>query len=306
MVRIPWVLRATGAAVLLLLLGVALGRGAFWAFGTETRGADLIQGPQVYLWQDAPRGLSGIEMDAGGTMLLAAQDTGALIQARVARDLEGEITALLDVTNFRIKLASGDPPPRFKWDVEGLARLPDGQLALAFEGYARVELLSAPGERPTPTHRWDRFERHWGNTAFEAVTPLPDGRLMAVLEPPKEPVQLYDRSKWRSGPVLPTTQGYRVTGADLGPDGCLYILSRRFGLMGGFRFRIERFTHPGDPAPQLVYQSPPARLGNAEGLAAWPSQRGTLRLTLVTDNGGPLPAPTRLIELTVASGSCAP
>lgn len=122
--------------------------------------------------------------------------------------------------------------------------------------------------RPTPTHTWNLFESKWGNAAFEAITPLSDGRLMAILETAGQPVQLYDGRKWRAGPILPVAQGYRVTGADLGPDGCLYILSRLYGVMSGFRFRIERYTTPDDDAPQLIYQSPPARLGNAEGLAA--------------------------------------
>lgn len=299
-------LRAAGCGICILMLVAGMTRGGAWVFGRDIRGADVILGPQVHLWKDAPDGLSGLEISSQGRSLLAVQDTGALIEADVQRGSDDQITALHNVTRTPVKLASGQLPPRFKWDLEGLAGLPDGQLALAFEGYARVEILAAPGMRPTRTHKWDRFEDHWGNTAFEAVTPLQDGRLMALWENPAEPVQLYDGSRWRSGPVLPIARGYRVTGADLGPDGCLYILSRRFGVIGGFRFRIERYAHPGDTNPQLIYQSAPARLGNAEGLTAWQNAAGIQQLTLVTDNGGPLPVPTRLIEFSVRSGTCAP
>ncbi|MEO0369838.1 MAG: esterase-like activity of phytase family protein, partial [Pseudomonadota bacterium] len=88
-----------------------------------------------------------------------------------------------------------------------------------------------------------------------------------------------------------------------GPDGCLYVVARRYAVASGFTFRVRRLS--GGPAAwrdDLLYVSPPAHLGNAEGLGVWQEAGGDLGVTLITDDGfWPLTS-TRLIEMRLPPG----
>lgn len=297
---------------LMLIVAVLLGlvRLVVWSIGGETLHHDVRQGPEVFAWtvRDANfGGLSALIMAPDGSTVLAAADHGHYIEAGLLRDDTGRITGTTPPVITQVSLASGRPPSTFKMDVEGLSRMPDGRIAQAFEGFVRIELLENPQARPTAIHRWDRFVALFGNQAFEALATLPDGRLMAISERQKPrgtaQVMLYDGKDWAAGPGLPVPNRFAVTGADVGPDGCLYVLDRRYGVASGFRARVHRMRYEnGAWARDTLYVTPPASLGNVEGLSSWQDADGRVVLSLVTDNGFLPLTRTRLIELRLTPG----
>jgi len=298
-----------GLAVCVGLVGIL--RGGVWLMAQGTLG-DGVTGPEIFVWHmNAPDfgGLSALIMAPDGMSLLSASDRGTFVQAQVVRDGADRITDITGEKLTQVSLASGLPPSNFKMDIEALSPMPDGRIAEAFEGFVRIEILDTPQGLPVPTHRWDRFVQDFGNQAFEALATLPDGRLLAITELPVAPGQaatvLYDGQTWRRGPRLPVGTGFAITGADTGPDGCLYLVERRFGLATGFTFRIRRLSGAvGAWEDRALYTSPAATLGNAEGISARKDAQGRIVLSVVTDNGFLPLHKTRLMEFRVAPEAC--
>ncbi len=301
---------AIGLTVCILLLGIL--RGGVWIMARHDV-ADGVTGPEIFVWHMADEnfgGLSALIMAPDGTTLLTASDRGTFVEAQVQRDSAERITALTAPKLTQVSLASGLPPTNFKMDIEALSLMPDGRIAAAFEGFVRIEMLATPQARPTSTHRWDRFVARFGNQAFEALATLPDGRLLAIAEVSVAPGQaatvIYDGKTWRRGPPLPVGRGFAITGADVGPDGCLYLVERRFGVATGFTFRVRRLAgREGAWEDTPLYTSPAATLGNAEGISAWAAPDGRVVLSVVTDNGFLPLHKTRLMEFRLPPGECA-
>ena len=83
---------------------------------------------------------------------------------------------------------------------------------------------------------------------------------------------------------MPQRGPFQPTGADIGPDGLLYILERAFTPLG-FRSRIRRVdpNSPGVEAQTLITTSPGVH-DNLEGISVWQSHSGATCLTLVSDD----------------------
>jgi hypothetical protein len=310
----PFSLRRFGRLVRLALLALVLGpaglRLAIWITGHDSLSPDLLGPPQIVEWHvDAPRfgGISALVMATDGRSLIAGGDRGILVEAPVLRDNSGQITGMGTAQITPVRMLRDRPLTRFRSDFEALTRDPEGGLFTAFEGYTRIERLARPGALPTPTHRWDRFTPLFGNQGFEALATLPDGRVIAIRETPgtpgPAPSVIYDGTDWRAGPGIPVSDGFAITGADVGPDGCLYLVERRFTLASGFSFRLMRVSGgSGMWDSTLLYAPAPAGMGNAEAVSAWTASDGTLMLSVLTDNNFLPFTPTRLIELPVRPG----
>ena len=320
--RLLTLLRA--GALILLAAGLVVGLGRAVVNLRESDHAPGLSGAvQVFEWADPVAdsgGYSGLIVSPDGSRLIASSDRGHFLSAGLIRDAQGQITGLdtpvlIPVLSHR----DGKPTIPFHSDLEGLAPLPDGRIALAFESYTRLQILPA-GEITTPmqpqiTHGWDRFEPLFGNQAFEAITALPASdlgpdQILAIVEGGKSRGQteayLYDGTAWTGPQPFAQTRGFVTSGADLGPDGCLYILERRYGVFTGFQFQLTRRS-PGDLSDPgtVLYRSKPMQLGNGEGLSVW-QKDGRLSATVITDNGFPPLQPTRIIELPlVPAPGCA-
>lgn len=296
---------------LAVLAGLALLRGVVWAMGTAQISDALTGPPQITRWQvedPAFGGMSALLMAPDGARLVAGGDHGTLVEAQIRRDAAGQIIGFGEAVLTPLMLPGGPAPDTFKVDFEALTRNPDGGWFTALEGVVRIERLARPGARPRATHDWDRFVGLFGNQAFEALATLPDGRVIAITEPQVSAGQagsaIYDGLRWRQGPKIPVRRGYNITGADVGPDGCLYLLARRYGARSGFTFTLRRISGgPGAWVETPLYVSAPARLGNAEGLSVWQDPAGHLVLSVITDNGFWPGTPTRLIEMRTAPGT---
>ena len=287
--------------VLLCLAGLALLRLGVWITGSAQLTRDVLEPPQVTTWQvDHPDfgGLSALIMAPDGRALVAGSDRGTLIEAPLTRGSAGELTGFGQAVLTPVMLRSGQPPTDFKMDLEALTRDPEGGWFTAFESYVRIERLAGAGALPRATHDWDLFAALFGNQAFEALATLPDRRMIAITETgaPAASV-IWDGETWQRGPEIPVTPGYRITGADVGPDGCFYLIERRYGIAAGFTFGLRRLSGgPGVWDDTLLYRTAPARLGNAEGLSVWENTAGQLMASVITDDGFWPLTPTRLIE----------
>ncbi|MFT6073157.1 MAG: hypothetical protein ACJAZ1_000063 [Yoonia sp.] len=305
------------AVVVGLCVPVAV-RGIVWIFGSAVEGPAVLAGPHVVAWDtsDLPfhenfGGLSGLLIE--GNTLLAASDRGRLFQARVLRGPDGWLETPTDARMVIVPLLRNWPAVNAETDLEGLARMLDGRLVLAFERFARIDTLENLEATPRPTHVWTTFRPYFGNKAFEAVATLPDGRVLAILEgmPNAGSTVAYlwngergprqEATGWSAGTDMPLSDGFVIVGADMGSDGCLYLLDRRFSWVAGFSHRIRRVSDLKDLG-EVIYTSAPSVMGNAEGISMTTLANGDLIATLVTDdNFVPLP-PTRLIEYRLTPG----
>jgi hypothetical protein len=299
-------LRLLAYLIAIALAVITTARTAVWLTATDLR-TGLSGAPEVYNWSDPRKtfgGYSALIVDPDGTGFIAGSDRQHYLTGTLTRDGAGRITGASDVTHWPVRLGKITQTTRFQGDLEGLTRLSDGRIGMAFENFARIQIMDAPGEIPKGVHKWDVFEDVFGNELFEAIATLPDDTLLALFQRGdtrgQTPAYHYDGTDFTGPAPFPVTPGFDVSGADTGPDGCLYILERRYGLFTGFQFQLIRMNAADWTAPRaLLYRSKPMSLGNAEGVSIW--QNGaTLTATLITDNGFPPMQPTRLIELPLA------
>jgi len=237
-------------------------------------------------------GLSAIEMQTGDSAIVLS-DRGRAFALTIDR-------ATPDITARAVR----NPEPGR--DSEGLAWAA-GQLYFSYEKPAQV-FDRAGGALPNAPD-FDRFE---DNRGFEALAGAPDGTLYAIPEGAvarRDPIPIYRfrGGSWTIFAFLPPPNGFLPVGADIGPDGQLYILSRSFSPLG-FRSRITRLDpdRPNDPMVTLLT----TRLGqfdNLEGLAIWQSASGATCLSMVSDDNFLSIQTTELVEYalteTLAGGA---
>lgn len=299
-------LRLLAYGVALLLVVIGLGRAYVWQTASDNQ-TELSSPPQVFIWDAGFEdfgGYSGLIIDPNGTGFIAGSDRQHYVTGTLTRGASGRITAATDITRWPVRTSSSSDVTRFQGDLEGLTRMADGRIGLAFENFARIQILDAPGEIPRGVHKWDVFEDIFGNELFEAIATLSDDTLLALFQrgdtPGQTPAYRYDGTDFTGPFPFPVTSGFDISGADLAPDGCLYILERHYGIFTGFQFQLIRMDADNWDAPRtLIYRSKPMQLGNAEGVSMW--MRGDqMMATIITDDGFPPFQPTRIIELPLA------
>ncbi|MDR5652755.1 esterase-like activity of phytase family protein [Ruixingdingia sedimenti] len=246
----------------------------------------------VTRWRDGAEGfggISGLWLGPGGAAL-ALGDRGVLFTAEVTRDATGRIAALRTTGAHPLRGPSGAVLPELQRDAEGLAVAPDGRIFVSFEGRGGGRILSyahpgAPARRvPGPPE----FAGLSGNAGLESLAIDPHGRLHALPEKDgPEGFRLWAQTDtdtgWTVRTRIPPSGGFRAVATDFGPDGRFYLLERRFSLPLRFASRLRRFTLP-DPEGEVLWQSPPGRFDNLEGLAITRDGAGRLRAAMVSDD----------------------
>jgi len=264
-----------------------------------------------FVWERPERyfgGWSGIEVADGGQTFFAIGDNAQTCDCRFTRDAAGRITgiprkpigALTDtdgVALFR-KHAPG------LTDSEGLARLPDGSYAVSFEKVPRVLLYPPGGGPPVRLPDMPGITALPPNQMVEALAADAKGRLLAIPEvrPPGDagfPVWRLEGAAWKELWQIATSDGFHPTGADVGPDGKLYLLERDYWL-NQFRSRIRVFD-PEAPDPQGVtlWQSGYGAFDNLEGISVWRDRAGGTRITMISDDNYKWYQRTEIIELAL-------
>lgn len=274
-------------------------------------GAARAQPPQVeyvatYVWQmddDEFGGFSGIEISADGDRFTVLSDRASLRWGSVERDAQGRIRKLEIAGRARLRDADGAPlKPGWQGDSEGLALAADGTIWVSFEGLTRVARYDTPDSPSQPLPRPPEFRTMQRNASLEALAILPDGTLLTIPERSGAltrpfPVWRWQNGRWDQPFSIPRSGDWLVVGADVGPDGRLYILERDFKGLLGFRSRVRRMelTADGPVNDQVVLETRPLQYDNLEGISVWHDGQG-IRITMISDDNFGLLQRTELVE----------
>jgi hypothetical protein len=237
-------------------------------------------------------GLSAVAVSPDGARLFLLSDRAVLFTARLDR-AQGRIAALADARAHPLRDRAGRLAPHL--DSEGLALDGDAGFWVSFEDLPpKVWRYPAPGGRPASAPAAPAFARLQRNSGLEALAAGPDGTLFALpersgaLDRPFPVFRLLPgAAAWDAAEgAWPRLPPHLVTGAEIGPDGRLYVLERDVSLVGGFAVRVRRAPLSQWPvfAPETVLDLRRGGIDNMEGIALWRDPEGQLRMLLVSDD----------------------
>ena len=234
-------------------------------------------------------GLSGLHVSADGGTFLGLDDRSFLHEAAILHE-DGRPVGLGPVTERALRQSDGRP--MYASDSEGLAALPDGRLAVSYEGLNAI-LVHDPANRwiGTPLSRPTRLIRLPNNKGLEALAAFPGGDLLAIAEASR----FGRHAVWRVTPDgvwtpldgLRSPGAFRPVGADVGPDGRLWLLERAWHLPLRFATRVRTFRVEEDRLsdPRTVLETRTGEWGNFEGISVRAAPEGTV-VALVSDDNG--------------------
>lgn len=270
-------------------------------------GLDIAGGDRV-------GGLSGLWVDPAGDRLVAIGDTGLVVDGRLQTDAGGRLTGLSEVHARPLTVEEGISRSKRRTDAEDLTRLPDGGWLVSLERDHRI-LRYKGGDRgpegtPTPIPLPPGMDSAPENGGLEALTRLPDGRLL-VLEEGKDDGRR-ERRAWITklgitklgvtGDGVPRSAAdwqpftylaaprYRPTAVAPLPDGGVLVLERWVSLLGGWSSRLVRVAPRQLTAGAVVEGEelgrlePPLVNDNFEGIATRPGPAGETLVYLISDN----------------------
>ncbi len=275
---------------------------ALLAFGPAA--ADDLSEVGRIVWRgDGDRfgGFSGLEISADGTRIVTVSDRGAIARATLSRR-DGRLSGVEAATLQPLTKANGAPLTSFQSDAEGLAGDVDGRLHVSFEGFHRVARIEAGKTRLRWLDRPPAFDRLQNNSGLEALAIDMQGRLITLPERSGAldrpfPVYRRDAAGWTQPYALRRDPPFLPVGADLGPDGRLYLLERHFTGIG-FATRIRSFAlGPEGPRDERQHlRSTGGTYDNLEGIAAWRDSDGAIRLLAISDDNFHFLQRTELVE----------
>ncbi|MEM9048862.1 MAG: esterase-like activity of phytase family protein [Pseudomonadota bacterium] len=234
-------------------------------------------------------GLSGLVIAADGSRIAMVSDRGPLITAQLLRE-DGVLTGIDGIALTTLKTEKGNPILGYRGNAEAMAWSDDDGFLVAYEGWHRIRAYRSPESRGLLGFDCPAFADLQRNSGLEALARDLDGTVYAIPERSgawARPFPVYRIRNGRCDTALqiPRRGSYLVTGADIGPDGRLYLLERHFALLG-FMTRIRAFTLEGDRlgGEETLLETPLGALGNMEGIASWRDAAGAIRLLLVADD----------------------
>lgn len=278
--------RGVARAGLALLLLLAPPATAAWSGARLEHDASLV-------WRDPdPRfgGLSGLALSTDGGSLLAISDRAAWARADLERAPDGRLTGLRTTGIGPLLAISGGELTGDEVDAEGLAVDAQGRAFVSFEGFDRIRRyddIAGPAASVPGHPAFDRLQR---NSALEALAIDAKGRLYAIpersggLDRPF-PVWRFESGRWEWWSDLRRDGPFLVVGADIGPDGRLYVLERDFRWIA-FATRVRRFEIGPDRLmnEETLLETALGDFQNMEGISVWRDIAGTLRVTLISDD----------------------
>ncbi len=263
-------------------------------------------------WREAGGSLSGLVVSADGSEFVAVSDKGRIVEGRLQRDRDGtgQITTIEITHQGPLRDGNGVPVSGRAIDAEGLTRLPDGSLLVSFEAEHRIDRYETADAAATQIENPRDFRGLQNNSGLEALFSDPDGTVYAIPERSGRldrpfPVYRYRTGRWSIPFTIPRRPPFLPVGADIGPDGRLYLLERHFHGFPGFSTRIRRFTIQGDTIVEdgTLFESSAGEFDNLEGLSAWRAPDGTLVLTTISDDNNSIFQRTEFVEFRLTSNT---
>ncbi len=124
---------------------------------------------------------------------------------------------------------------------------------------------------------------------------------------PVYPVWRYRDGEWTTAFTIAGQGPWAPVGADVGPDGRLYLLERDFKGLLGFATRVRRFdmTDGGVSGGETLLETRLGQYDNLEGLTVWDDGQG-IRLTMISDDNFLFVQRTELVEYRVRDTAAQP
>lgn len=230
-------------------------------------------------------GFSGLDISTDGLSLIAVSDFGRRLDARLSYSKEGRLAG---ISNARLAPLIGlDGKPitgKGEGDAEEIARL-GGALLVAFERHHRILSYRVDGAIAHAIGQPPGLEKAPTNGGIEALTALPDGRLLAIMEAATAVSNkassgaslawIRHEQSWtkmhyaRTGKLSPAGAATVPTGKD--GEGDVLVIERHWSLLAGTRVRIARLG-----ANELAKAGPDAMLR--------PREIARLEAPLIVDN----------------------
>lgn len=245
-------------------------------------------------------GWSDIHVSPDGRSLTSISDEGAWLTAAIDYDSKGNLAGLSSGRIGQLLGLDGKPiESKAEADAEGMVRLADGSWLVSFERRHRLWRYGTLGGTPVPVEGPAEIGRQPANGGIEALTALPDGRVIAISEeygqrPGTAMGWIGEPAAggaylWRSFDYA-TIPDFRPTAIALLPDGSFATLERAFDMVRGVRCRVMRFD-PAQLVPgatvrpeELALLASPYAVDNLEGIAATRGARGETLLWLISDD----------------------
>ena len=241
-------------------------------------------------------GFSGIALTPDRSRAWLLSDRGFVVRARLIRDAGGRIAAVEKIDHFDLLGTDGLPLIGWNTDAEGIDLRPDGSFYVAFEGGrggARVHHYASDRSPARVLPRVPAWREMHGNRSLEALAVDASGAVLVVPETPVDgdfPLWRLPRNgtDWQIVGRIPPRDGFLPVGLDLGPDGNLYLLERKFRL-AFFATRISRLRPEGrNPIlwgpPETLVQTAMGALDNHEGISVTRDTAGQIWATTVSDD----------------------
>ncbi|WP_341367397.1 esterase-like activity of phytase family protein [Yoonia sp. BS5-3] len=272
----------------------------FWAlFSASAAWAEAIH-LGTYVWDtDDPRlgGLSGIELSDDGSSFVAISDRGIFFSGQFNRT-DGQISGIANLEIAEMRGPDGALFDGQNHDSEGIAIAPDGTIHVSFETVHGLRSFETITSNASALRTDRRFADLQPNSSFEALAMTPSGDLLTMPERSGRqtrpfPVYRQSGSIWSYAFDIPRRGAFLTAGADVGPDGKLYVLERDFiGI--GFLSRVRRFDLDGSNEELILHTSARTH-DNLEGIAVWEDAQG-IRLTMVADDNYRMLQQTQIVE----------
>lgn len=263
----------------------------------------------TYVWSRPEAdfgGFSGIEISDGGTEFHVLSDRATIRWGHIERDTSGRIRGMRLDGSARLQDSKGNAlKPGWTGDSEGLALGSNGQLWISFEGLDRVARYDDPDRPAIRLPVPDAFEKLPVNRGLEALAITPDGALLAIPEllntdEDSFPVWRFQHGTWDQFSRIPGSDKWQSVGADIGPDGRLYLLERHFRGILGFQSRVRSFmlSDKGLSDEEVLLESTTFQYDNLEGISVWNDGIG-IRITMISDDNFWSIQRTELVEYRV-------
>ena len=249
-------------------------------------------------------GLSGLEVSKEGSSFVSVSDDGVLYRGDFIRTSDGTLFRASLIEALHLVVDTGlRPDEKRERDMEGLAIADDGAFHVSVEHKFRILSYPDAGSTPTSHDLPTSNTKTPKNTGFEALALAPNGAFIALREGSpnvRAPYYVYQSNQagnWDVVYQLPRRGGFRPVGADFGPDGHLYVLTRAFN---GFGFAAQisqiRFKDGTPTDHRLIFSGAFGQFDNLEGLAVWRDDADDIRLVAISDDNFSAAQSTIIVE----------